>query len=1143
MRVRPVLSATVLAISCAVSLPAAGVTGTWNVDAAGNWTTAASWTGGIPNGAGDTANLTSNITANRAISLAGNKTVGTLNIGDPTSSYSAYSISSGTPAVSQLIFDQTGTADAMLTVPVVGGVAANAINSLVVLKDNLVITAGFPDSGTTQLAFSGMISDSGGNFGITKEGAGIIQLAGPNSYKGGTTVNGGRVNANNLTAFGSGGTTVASGAQVFVNTASLRSNFTIAGTGYTNSADVAAQAGAIRIENNRMVIGDVTVASGGARLGVHATAFGFIDGDLAGSGNLEINGPTTTTGNVTLLGSGSGYTGTLSLSRGNFNFAGALGGSMIVMPAAGATTTLNAGTSIAGALVLDSTNAPVTFRNARGPLAIGASLSLEGNTPVRPTVFPAPGTGTLTLMTYPSMSGGGTLTFDATNYRGTPAISVGATSASITGLDGQTRTWTNASTDGLWNINSSPNWAEGEAKFFNADAVVFTDAGAGTVTLAGTLTPHSVTFSNSGADYVISGTGGIDGAGGGIIKDGAARVTLGGANTFTGPVSVNAGSLILGSKQGLGFTSGMTIASGGSFDINGQDMITDSRAVDVTVGGTGDGVSPAICNNGADVTFSGNAKSGIRNVTLTADTTVGGLKVFDIGGNGVIEGNGHTLTKVGMNQVWLLGVAKNLNTVVEAGTLSGFGPDPFGTTLRIKAGGIAQAGNPGVYSSDVTIESGGILQHSIGSESLWTGSFTATGNVELTNGNTTSTSLTIVQDFLVPANLIKNGIGVVTLHGDVSVLGTASVNGGILLLGNGGTTGSLGSAPVSLTGGGTLSINRSDSFTLPNDLSGTGNFSNTGPGTTTISPTSTFSGSINITAGGVSLLNPAHSGGLLTIGAGTKFEGGGGFGNTTANGILSPGPSYAPIGTVHITGTGTAAAVNLNISATGTYLAQINTDDTTADKIEVTGSGTSTGNVSLAGALAVSNLGAAVPVPGTKFTLLTYTGTLTGTFASLPEGAGLAIGGKNYIIRYADGGKNVTLTAATAYDEWILGYYEGSTGGETLGVVADPDKDGVSNMIEYVLGSSPANGTQSGLPTGARSGGDFTFTFTRRKEAGDIGFLSEVEYSFTLAAGEWITASSGMVAIQDNGSTETVTVTIPVGIEERIFARLRVTAP
>src|SRR5260370_19712076 len=63
--------------------------GTWNVDADGNWSTATNWSGGIiADGANNTADFsTVPITTNRTVTLDGSRTLGNINIGEPVLSY------------------------------------------------------------------------------------------------------------------------------------------------------------------------------------------------------------------------------------------------------------------------------------------------------------------------------------------------------------------------------------------------------------------------------------------------------------------------------------------------------------------------------------------------------------------------------------------------------------------------------------------------------------------------------------------------------------------------------------------------------------------------------------------------------------------------------------------------------------------------------------------------------------------------------------------------------------------------------------------------------------------------------------------------------------------------------------------------
>lgn len=70
----------------------AQTSGTWNVNANGNWSATGSWLGGvIPNGIDDVANITFQISANRTVTLDVPVTLGTMNVGD-LSGGSSYTI-------------------------------------------------------------------------------------------------------------------------------------------------------------------------------------------------------------------------------------------------------------------------------------------------------------------------------------------------------------------------------------------------------------------------------------------------------------------------------------------------------------------------------------------------------------------------------------------------------------------------------------------------------------------------------------------------------------------------------------------------------------------------------------------------------------------------------------------------------------------------------------------------------------------------------------------------------------------------------------------------------------------------------------------------------------------------------------------
>ena len=818
------------------------VDSSWTLNSAGTWPTPANWTAGIPDETGAAARFVLDITANRTISLNGNRRVGVLEMGDPSTSPFAFSINSGGTAVlsvSSLIFDAPGAGPAQITAR---GGSNGIISSNVTLADDLDLGTPVGNTTTTHLSISAVILESGGAKSLSKSGPGIAQLAAHNSFSGGTTIGAGRLNNNALFALGVGSATVLSGGQLFLNTSSTAASATIAGTGYTNTTDSAAAAGAIRFANNRNLFGGLTVA-GSSRIGGATTEAGTILGPLSGGGNLEINGPTTTTGSIRLVGSGATYTGTISLARGSFIFDQSLGGNLTAAPAGGATSTLGLGTGVAGNVTFDSTAATLTARNTKGPLAIGGTLTLAGATTINPATFAAPGTTAIHVLTYGALAGAGSLTFDNAGFRGSPVIAAGPAAATISGLDLRSLSWAGAFAGDVWDAGVSPVWSGGDTKFQNGDSVSFGEGDMRDIEVSGTVKPHAVVFdSGIGYNYTILGSGTIDAAGGGIFKRGPSTLTIGGTHTFTGPVAVEGGRLVLNSASALGFTGGVTVAGGAALDLNGQRPLTANRQVDLVLSGNGDGSVPALTNTGANIAFTGGPVSGIRDISLAADTTIGGAsgKDFDISGR--ITGNGHTLTKIGANTVWLLGPAEGLDTHVQEGVLAASG-DCFGDTLRVGGTATARAATAGEYRSDISIDSGGKLELFTGSYVLFSGQIDPEGDMEMVNNNTGTTNLILSDSFSIPGRLTISGTGSSRLLGDVTLDGNLVLSGA-LLIGSGATTNTFLVNGGGSTGAGTLTVDAGST------LGGTGY----------------ASGAVVINPG--AFLNPGPAGGIGTLATG-----------------------------------------------------------------------------------------------------------------------------------------------------------------------------------------------------------------------------------------------------------------------------------
>jgi len=103
----------------------------------------------------------------------------------------------------------------------------------------------------------------------------------------------------------------------------------------------------------------------------------------------------------------------------------------------------------------------------------------------------------------------------------------------------------------------------------------------------------------------------------------------------------------------------------------------------------------------------------------------------------------------------------------------------------------------------------------------------------------------------------------------------------------------------------------------------------------------------------------------------------------------------------------------------------------------------------------------------------------------------------------------------------------------------DPDHDGLPNMIEYMLRSSPVSGVPANLPTLSHTATHATFGFVYRPEVEDL-FRTEVEYSTDLS--QWTTAAPGMIASYHlTGRGMVVTASIPLPAPgTRFFCRLRI---
>ncbi|MCU0749217.1 MAG: hypothetical protein MUF13_06695, partial [Akkermansiaceae bacterium] len=108
---------------------------------------------------------------------------------------------------------------------------------------------------------------------------------------------------------------------------------------------------------------------------------------------------------------------------------------------------------------------------------------------------------------------------------------------------------------------------------------------------------------------------------------------------------------------------------------------------------------------------------------------------------------------------------------------------------------------------------------------------------------------------------------------------------------------------------------------------------------------------------------------------------------------------------------------------------------------------------------------------------------------------------------------------------------------------ADPDHDGLANSIEFVLGSDPSQSTPGNALASNVVAQNIVFQLVRVKAAGEAGFVSVIELTDDPSLATWQAPAPDTLQITDNGTTETVTVTVARNLAARLFARIRVIAP
>ena len=855
----------------------------------------------------------------------------------------------------------------------------------------------------------------------------------------------------------------------------------------------------------------------------------------------------------------------------------------------------NGSHQILSSLVLTS-NTVVSAANIADTLTLSGIVSGNGN-------LIKSGAGTLVL------SGASTFTGDATISNGKTTFSAGSLGAGTKlSMGGSTLRWAAGNTDDIsaagvrtveflpgnvtWDTNGNNVSLAGSVGNSGTGSLVKT--GAGTLTLsAGNNYTGSTTV--SGGSLSIgddSALGSFPGSAipGMLTIDSA---TLGATATFT--IDLNRGIALNSASSTIDVAAASTLTYGGIVAGAGKLNLTGSGTLDLATTNTYSGGT--VINTGATLNLSGTGTPGTGQLTLAGGTLTLNRNLYTQ--NNVLVDALQTGTIDGLNDRVGLGGLTGSGTITLITRYAGANVGSGANGFRLHAGNGGFTGTVNLKSGTGTVNSfaahfnGGTFEGNFSGATIHMSDFARLGGVNNSTGNTmtigalsgdttailsgadyagsqtyniggkgldTTFAGLITNGSAGNCNIIKSGIGKLTLSGTNTYAGTTTVNAGTLAVEN---TTALGVDTVGTTIAGgdvdsKVTIAADLTLTEPWTLGGRQLTNADSPAIVSLSGNNTLSGLMTPVTGGDNY-NVQSDAGTLTMSGdfvptgtvtGTRYLQLLGAGNGEWSGSIQNG----------------TASVTLNCKATGTWtLSGINsyTGDTLIEagstlvlapsgeiKFEpaaagVSGRITGGGTATLNGSFKI-DLTAAETADLNTWILVDSAATYGGSFTvSGFTKSGTAwtkvAGSNNWTFEQTTGVLSLAVTG-TPYSNWATA--NGLTVGDNDGPNADPDNDGIENQLEFVLGGNPLASSAGILPSLSVTPSDFVFTFTRNDD-------SEAEIGLTFQHGtdlvEWTpieigaTSNAGVVVGEGTPVTDpdTITITIPKGTNTRIFGRLQ----
>jgi hypothetical protein len=136
--------------------------------------------------------------------------------------------------------------------------------------------------------------------------------------------------------------------------------------------------------------------------------------------------------------------------------------------------------------------------------------------------------------------------------------------------------------------------------------------------------------------------------------------------------------------------------------------------------------------------------------------------------------------------------------------------------------------------------------------------------------------------------------------------------------------------------------------------------------------------------------------------------------------------------------------------------------------------------------------------------------------------------------------RTYTIDAIDPFKHWQGQHWPGTADPSITGESADPDQDGEVNLLEFATGQNPSAKNRALGSIEKKANADFDYIYHRSKMAVEQGYQFDVEWSEDLN-GVWNSVGSGTVVA--DGENQTVTASIPRGLNGKRFVRLKVSAP